>query len=846
MNEKDSNKATSDEPQQQNIYEGGFDHKSPRPPVPGEERSHFMSDWGVPSQMDCTKHKSSSPSPRRFSASANESNPALLGYEPEGSCRPLPSASRPSSRPCPDNPSPPSCLRWAQSLHFLLQDPEGTRLFQQYLKSECPHHADLLDFWFACEGLRKQSTPEMIHRFVKIIYMTFFVRSTLPIDEDLRKEVGKNIKSSQCLEPPVTLFDQAQARVEQLIDETTYPNFLKSDSYLQYLENVQNPSSSSSSDFSSNELSGPLASGSDLLPTLHEDMELIINPPVHISHNSGTGSVSTGYHTPNVGAGGPVRLTKDMLLISQKHRAVDVRPKSETFASMFMYRGGTSLAAHAAYNSYNPVSRQDSELHSLSSHSDARTESDNMSMTDSSIDGRSLGKSSRRKAVLEARKAREYAALNQETHMHQILIPRTQRVDTRQCQPMDKEAFATILIEKLEMVKREQDQQELLDRKLKESESMGSMSDIQSRELANAIREKLQLEDDNDQDILDQHVSRVFSDLTPAMSPGVMSPRPHSPPRNRHMQGYNLRPRRKDKDGFSTFSSDSGNVHDFAEGSEHKIAMVKSKSMPEYPEDRFIRGSTGRRSKKALTDLTDSGVSVVSDTPPVIPPVKDNRVLAWLMESDKSGRGASHTHSEMSLKHRSHRTSSATSPIAGRHRKGFGSRSGSLERNSGAGNLVPAQPFVADPSMPPLPSPNISIQLEEARRRLEDDVRTRGKQRSSGRFYPEVTQSSQSTLRKSMRGSRPSAPAQMATDDVTTVVFSFCEEQFPYRTKIPGTQITLRQFKEYLPKKGNYRYFFKTVCEELGNQVIQEEIINDGDVLPLWEGKVMAQVKPID
>lgn len=59
------------------------------------------------------------------------------------------------------------------------------------------------------------------------------------------------------------------------------------------------------------------------------------------------------------------------------------------------------------------------------------------------------------------------------------------------------------------------------------------MSDIQSRELANAIREKLQLEDDNDQDILDQHVSRVFSDLTPARSPGFSSPRLHSPPRNR-------------------------------------------------------------------------------------------------------------------------------------------------------------------------------------------------------------------------------------------------------------------------------------------------------------------------
>lgn len=74
-------------------------------------------------------------------------------------------------------------------------------------------------------------------------------------------------------------------------------------------------------------------------------------------------------------------------------------------------------------------------------------------------------------------------------------------------------------------------------------------------------------------------------------------------------------------------------------------------------------------SKKALTELTDSGVSVVSDTPP-IGPVKDNRVLAWLMETDKGGKNVSHTHSEMSLKHRSHRTSSATSPIASRHRKG--------------------------------------------------------------------------------------------------------------------------------------------------------------------------------
>lgn len=51
----------------------------------------------------------------------------------------------------------------------------------------------------------------------------------------------------------------------------------------------------------------------------------------------------------------------------------------------------------------------------------------------------------------------------------------------------------------------------------------------------------------------------------------------------------------------------------------------------------------------------------------------------------------------------------------------------------------------------------------------------------------------------------PRQPQQQAVEEVTTVVFSFCDEQFPYRTKIPGAQITLKQLKEYLPKKGNYR-----------------------------------------
>lgn len=45
----------------------------------------------------------------------------------------------------------------------------------------------------------------------------------------------------------------------------------------------------------------------------------------------------------------------------------------------------------------------------------------------------------------------------------------------------------------------------------------------------------------------------------------------------------------------------------------------------------------------------------------------------------------------------------------------------------------------------------------------------------------------------------------LSSEECTTVVFSFCDEQFPYRTKIPGKQPTLKQFKDYLPKKGSFR-----------------------------------------
>lgn len=78
----------------------------------------------------------------------------------------------------------------------------------------------------------------VLTRFITF-FRRFFLKSALPIADELRREVGRIVKSSPSLEPPVGLFDEAQAQVESLISNTTYPNFLKSDMYLHYIQVIR-------------------------------------------------------------------------------------------------------------------------------------------------------------------------------------------------------------------------------------------------------------------------------------------------------------------------------------------------------------------------------------------------------------------------------------------------------------------------------------------------------------------------------------------------------------------------------------------------------------------------------
>ncbi|XP_061502273.1 axin isoform X1 [Anopheles gambiae] len=729
--------------------------------------------------------------------------------------------------------SPPAYVRWAQKLAYLLEDGDGAELFKRYVELEGEEPSNRLKFYFACEGLKQQTDADKVTQLIGAIYRRFLKKaqpgSELYVNESLRNFIKAGLKNELELTPDI--FDQMQADVANIIAETTYPHFLQSDLYLQYVQNMQSSSSSSSVIGSGSNCSlvaaasgapsagggggaapgsstagvasqqggggGAAAGGSagagascsltsssstselflhstSALPTVHEDAELANADSIEQLYGAtgpGLDSHMALVGPPLVPAATaspskvPMTLTKDALMATQKRR-LEMRPP-----------GPRGYSVYTAYASYNPVSRRDSELASLSS---GRTDSDTMSLSSISTDGRPH---SQRKhhhhhhSSIERRMMRENALTNEEVDTFAI-IPRTHRHTQKQPPPME---FAKILINKLECVAREQEKDEVLCKKMQEAE----LSDrSQNKVLADAIRQKLQVDDDNDQDILDQHVSRVWSDLTPSRSPGTMSPCPPN------MIGSRSR------------------RHELASFGGAQSSMRHSKSMPEgHPlmgppmQPMTMQMSSGSRklANKWPSVNTDSGISLFStDT---------------LTKHSSSGGGS---RGELSL----------------------GSSSRPLSRTMHS-------------------DMHTATLLQESSRRLEDETR-----RSKRYQYPQQASAIQSmplppvpsmTSSGSFGSSLPPAmppppiPAKpsQAPNEFTIVVYSFCDEEVPYRIKIPGTQPpTLKQFKDYLPKKGNYRFFFKTRCEDLDNPVIQEEVNSDSEPLPLFEGKVMGTVKP--
>ncbi|XP_026216765.1 axin-1 isoform X1 [Anabas testudineus] len=844
---------------------GSFTEDAPRPPVPGEEGELVCSDGrqhsnlGFTSKNESLKCEASVVTPRR---------PDLdLGYEPEGSA----------------SPTPPY-LKWAESLHSLLDDQDGIHLFRTFLKQE--ECADILDFWFACSGFRKleanEGNEEKKVKLAKAIYKKYILDNSGIVSRQIKPATKSFIKDCVMkLHIDPAMFDQAQTEIQTMMEENTYPLFLKSDIYLEYTR-TGGESPKLYSDQSSVSGNGKALSG--YLPTLNEDEEWRCEQEAE--------------EQPECEPTPSNRLTQKLLMETAPQRAAN----SARFQDSHEYRHApcrepiNPYYVNTGYAVAPATSANDSEQQSMSS------DADTISLTDSSLDGVPpyRYRKQHRREMHESAKANGRVPLPH--------IPRTNRI------PKDihvePERFATELISRLEGVLREREAQQKLEERLKrvrlEEEGdeviMSTVTSLSSHRLPPGAHPQnyysryaditcsgpflRDAHEENPESILDDHVKRVMK--TPGcQSPGTgrHSPKPHSPdgfPGGRGMglalplsSGQGKHPSRHGFKGETSHLYHHKHMHHI-----HHAGSGKPKEQVEAEAAMRVQGSFpwgtetshyGSKSRSytdciGFNPMEHSGYSSKGGTQckrvykkgedvrtydmpgPAEEIEKNQKILLWLMEGQK----------EMAQHKRSPYGSTT------------GSKSLTTAEQSGSvhpsvttqlrNNVQPSHPFIQDPTMPPNPAPSPLIQLEEVRRRLEEEKMKSGILQPKQRYVMEVIQRGRTTVRPALfpplsvvpavSDSELSEPEHKVTKkqpcENTTVAYYFCEEQIPYRTSVKGRVVTLGQFKELLTKKGNYRYYFKKVSDEFDCGVVFEEVREDDAILPIFEEKIIGKVEKID
>ncbi|NXF23821.1 AXIN1 protein, partial [Rhodinocichla rosea] len=787
---------------------GSFTEDAPRPPVPGEEGELVSTDPRPVShgfysgKSDVVRNETSTATPRRSDLD--------LGYEPEGSA----------------SPTPPY-LKWAESLHSLLDDQDGINLFRTFLKQEdC---ADLLDFWFACSGFRKLepcvSNEEKRLKLAKAIYKKYILDNNGIVSRQIKPATKSFIKDCVMkLQIDPDMFDQAQTEIQCMIEDNTYPLFLKSDIYLEYTR-TGGESPKIYSDPSSGSGTGKGLPG--YLPTLNEDEEWKCDQEAEPEASRDSAPSS--------------RLTQKLLLETATQRAASARRYSEgrEFRHGSWREPVNPYYVNTGYALAPATSANDSEQQSMSS------DADTMSLTDSSVDGippYRLRKQHRRE-MQESAKANGRVPLPH--------IPRTYRM------PKDihvePEKFAAELINRLEEVQKEREAEEKLEERLKRvrAEEEGEDADISSgpsvmshkmpsaqafhhfapryAEMGCAGMQMRDAHEENPESILDEHVQRVMK--TPGCQspgPGRHSPKPRSP-ESGHLGKLSgtlgtIPPGHGKHATKSGMKLDAANLyhHKHVYHHIHHHSMMKPKEQIEAEATQRVQNSfawnvdshnyatksrnysenlgmapvpmdslgySGKASllSKRNVKKTDSGKSdganyEMPGSPEDVE--KNQKILQWIIEGEK----------EISR----HKKTNHCSSGAKKQLSHDMVRPLSIERpvtvhpwvSAQLRNVVqPSHPFIQDPTMPPNPAPNPLTQLEEARRRLEEEEKRAGKLPVKQRLKPQK---------------RPGSGAAQPCENIV-VAYYFCGEPIPYRTLVKGRVVTLGQFKELLTKKGNYR-----------------------------------------
>ncbi|XP_028355167.1 axin-1 isoform X1 [Physeter macrocephalus] len=551
------------------------------------------------------------------------------------------------------------------------------------------------------------------------------------------------------------------------------------------------------------------------------------------------------------------------------------------------------------------TSANDSEQQSLSS------DADSLSLTDSSVDGVPPYRIRKQ----HRREMQESVQVNGRVPLPHI--PRTYRMPKEV--RVEPQKFAAELIHRLEAVQRTREAEEKLEERLKRvrMEEEGEDGDVSSgppgasHKLPSApawhhfpprytdvscvgLRDA---HEENPESILDEHVQRVMR------TPGCQSPGPgHRSPDSAHMPKMGVlggtvpgHGKHMPKSGAKL---DTAGLHLHRHGHHHgHHGSARPKEPAEAEASRRVQSSfawgpelhghvakprshvesmgaatttsdslaySGKASmtSKRNSKKAESGKSASVEAPgPSEDAEKNQKIMQWIIEGEK----------EISR----HRKAGHGSSGAKKQQAHESSRPLSIERPGAVHPWVSAQLrtsvqpshlFIQDPTMPPNPAPNPLTQLEEARRRLEEEEKRASKAPSRQRYVQEVIQRGRSCVRPACtpvlsvvpavsdlelsetetKSQRKAGGGSAQSCDSIVVAYYFCGEPIPYRTLVRGRAVTLGQFKELLTKKGNYRYYFKKVSDEFECGVVFEEVREDGAVLPVFEEKVIGKVEKVD
>ena len=481
----------------------------------------------------------------------------------------------------------PPYVRWAEGINQLLDDHDGVSLFLVYLESQKLDH--LLEFHHACKGFKqevqknaKELDPEKKlqlkteeWRLVSAVNKKYINSSSKNtnfridlIDEDTRQSIKKKIAAAKVANKDagktlttenldLNIFDSAQQAVLDHLANKCYPNFLKSDVYIDHVQNynVNNPvgvsgnaHSSSSSVVVQERENRTDDSG---ISGMHED------PKPHAP--TGSESVilgpasATAIPLPTVDEDRELKILSDSnssarskpTMFGVKRKTLEAHPGSLPDITSGSY------AYHANTSTWNPVSRQDSEIQSQSSGAvgGGDTTDDNLSsFTDGPLDKSHVGQSQggrrvskwerRREQKMERKKMEESSSKNRDISAHTIPRPwnNGQGGGAGSQNPQKPAEFAKLLTEKLLAViaernnaQRDKDKQKRLAEKLSKIDNVSGAGDssVASFPAANSQnlfinRSSFQnvMDAESDQSILDDHVNRVFVDTPPtARSP---------------------------------------------------------------------------------------------------------------------------------------------------------------------------------------------------------------------------------------------------------------------------------------------------------------------------------------